>query len=328
MTTRSRVVDTAVQGVPALKLTTRILSLTIVPELGGKISSLRDLRNGREWLWTNERLPYRKHTYGSSYVKEADSGGWDECFPSTAACSYPLAPQQGKIIPDHGEIWSQEWVAGVSGDDSSQWSIRTEAVGTILPYTFERTITVAFDSPVLHIDYCVKNHSDAPLAFIWSSHPLLRLEPGMRLLLPEGARMHVEKSMPEDRSVREKVHTWPVRLRIQGKDWDLTELPAPDHGMACKLWSEPLNKGYAALVASDGELRFSFEPEVIPQIAVWINAGAWSGIGGGDPYYNLALEPCIGAQDSLQEAIARDLYRVLPPRGILAWSLKVHLKAF
>jgi galactose mutarotase-like enzyme len=326
MTIRSRVVDIAVQGFPALKLTTNILSLTIVPELGGKISSLRDLRNGREWLWTNDRLPHRKHAYGSSYNREADSGGWDECFPSVAACPYPLDPWRGKHIPDHGEIWSQEWMTGVNGDDSTVWTIRTEAVGTAMPYAFERTITASLDSPVLHFDYCVKNRSDAPLAFIWSAHPLLRIEPGMRLLLPEGARMHVGRSVPEDRSAHEKVHTWPARLRLQDKDCDLTELPAPDGGIACKLWSEPLTEGYAALVASDGELRFTFDPKAVPQVGVWLNAGAWSGAGG-DPYYNLALEPCIGAQDSLQEAVARELYRVLPPRGISAWSMKVHLKS-
>lgn len=326
MSVRSRMVDISVQGFPALKLTTNILSLTIVPELGGKISSLRDLRNGREWLWTNDHLPYRKHLYGTSYIQEADTGGWDECFPSVAPCPYPLPPWQDKIIPDHGEIWSQTWMTGINGDDASAWTIRTEAVGTLMPYVFERTITATLDSPILHFDYSIKNQGDAPIAFIWSAHPLLRLEPGMRLVLPEDTRMHVGSCVPEELLAREELHSWPLRPRHQDREWDLSLLAAAEAGIACKLWSEPLSSGYAALVAADGELRFTFDPAQVPQIAVWLNAGAWSGTGS-TPYYNLGLEPCMGAQDSLAEAIAHKLHYVLPPHGIQTWSLKVHLKA-
>jgi len=327
MSIRDRIVDIAVQGFPALKLTTNILSLTIVPELGGKITSIRDLRNGREWLWTSDHLAYRKHPYGTSYIQEADTGGWDECFPSVAACSYPLEPWQNQTIPDHGEIWSQEWMTGINGDDSTAWTIRTEAMGTLMPYAFERTITVARDSPTLHFNYSVKNQGDTQIAFIWCAHPLLRLEPGMRLVLPEGTRIHVGMSVPEEMLAREKLHTWPIHARLHDKDVALSLLPTPDSGIAWKLWSDPLTDGYAALVAADGEFRFTFDPVMVPQIAVWMNAGAWSGTGG-DPDCNLALEPCMGAQDSLEEAIARKLYYVLPPHGIQTWSLKVHLKAF
>ena len=47
------VTSTQVQGSYAISVHTGALALTVVPMLGAKISSIRDLRTGREWLWTN-----------------------------------------------------------------------------------------------------------------------------------------------------------------------------------------------------------------------------------------------------------------------------------
>ena len=56
-----------------------------------------------------------------------------------------------------------------------------------------------------------------------------------------------------------------------------------------------------------------------------MNLGAWA-VDGGVPYYNLGLEPCIGAQDSLAEAVTeRNLFATLSPRGSRAWWLEMEL---
>lgn len=86
-----------------------------------------------------------------------------------------------------------------------------------------------------------------------------------------------------------------------------------------------MQDGWAALVAADGEFRFTWDPALLPQVGLWLNAHAWSGTGD-TPYYNLALEPCIGAQDSLEEAVLEHKqYAVLPTRGERTWWLDVHL---
>ena len=79
----------------------------IVPALGGRIVSLVAL--GREWLWTNEALPAREPADGASYGETGDSGGYDECFPTVAACNIPngVARFGGLALPDHGELWAQ-----------------------------------------------------------------------------------------------------------------------------------------------------------------------------------------------------------------------------
>ena len=79
------------------------------------------------------------------------------------------------------------------------------------------------------------------------------------------------------------------------------------------------------VAAQDGKLRLEFDPAEIPQIGLWLNLGAWSGTGG-KPYYNLALEPCIGAQDALLEAVQKyHLYRTLGPGEESSWHLTVRL---
>ena len=106
---------------------------------------------------------------------------------------------------------------------------------------------------------------------------------------------------------------------------DISSLPNAGARVAAKLWSDPLAEGWATLRARDGELRMRWDAALLPQLGVWINLGAWAGDGGA-PYYNLGLEPCIGAQDSLADAVQRNLFANVPPHGSRAWWLEVELR--
>jgi galactose mutarotase-like enzyme len=321
------VITSSVQGVAALTLANGLVSVTLIPALGGKISSIRDLRTGRDWLWTSDQLPYRRLPYGASYVREADTGGWDECFPTVAACVYPLEPWRGAALPDHGEIWPLDWTASIEGDPAARITVRTEARGTALPYAFRRAIALAADTATLRVDYQVESLADAAIGFIWSAHPLFAVEPGMRVLLPDDTRLHTWLVVPPNLIPDAGPHPWPLHARFDGRDVDLSVVPDATAGIACKLWSAPLARGHATLQASDGAFHFAFDPALVPQIGLWINAGGWSGTGG-EPSYNVALEPCIGAQDSLQEAVERHgQYALLPAHGLRTWWLEVTLEA-
>ncbi len=317
--------ETTAQGFRALTASNGLIAFTIVPELGGKLSSLRDLRTGREWLWTSPALPYRRVGYGASYVEAADTGGWDECFPTVAPCAYPLAPWQGVALQDHGELWHQAWDIEVGRTASGGVRLSGGVDGVALPYRFERAIGLEPDAAALRFDYRLRSAADHDLAFIWSAHPLLTLEPGMRVLLPEGAVVRVNEGGTNGPAEGE--YGWPLRASVDGGAVDLSRLPDPSAGLAFKLWSRPLSEGWAALVARDGELRFAFDPALLPQVGLWLNAGGWSGTGG-EPYRNLGLEPCIGAQDSLREAVERyGQHGTLPAGGVREWWLEARLSA-
>ncbi len=80
-------------GIPAVSLSNDLLELVVAPTLGMKITNLRR-RRGREWLWRNPAIPYAPGVPGSSYVETADSGGWDECFPTVLPSRIPGAPPE------------------------------------------------------------------------------------------------------------------------------------------------------------------------------------------------------------------------------------------
>ena len=70
-----------------------------------------------------------------------------------------------------------------------------------------------------------------------------------------------------------------------------------------------------------------WDVSLLPQVAVWMNFGAL-GMDGGSPYYNLGLEPCIGAQDSLNDAVDQyNLFATIPPHGSKQWWLEIELTA-
>ncbi len=313
---------TRTNGFDSIHVHTGVVELIFIPELGGKISSLRDTRTGREWLWRHPRLPYKRVSHGSSYVREADTGGWDECFPSVSACEYPSAPWQGAAIQDHGELWSQSPVFEIE-EHAGSAAIRTTWQGNALPYTFTRTIHLAAGSACLRVDYGVMSQSDQPINFVWCIHPLLAIEPGMELRLPPAARFNVAGSFPSDLLSSNIVSGYP----FSASGLDLPRLPARDAGISLKIWSDPLraDAAWAALAARDGELRMRWDASLLPQLAVWMNLGAWAG-DGGTPYFNLGLEPCIGAQDSLADAVTQyGVYASLAPRESKAWWLEIDL---
>lgn len=319
------VTETIVEGLAALWVDTGPLALTVIPALGAKIASLRDTRSGREWLWRHPRLPYRRLPHGSSYVREADTGGWDECFPSVSACAYPAPPWAGAPIQDHGELWSQPAELRVerTGD-----GVTLEATwqGVALPYRFSRAMHLAAGSARMALTYHVASLADAPMPFIWSAHPLIAIEPAMALHVPPDARFHCELARPDGLLPARSGLPFPPPATLHGAPLNLARLPGPEAAVAIKLWSEPLAEGWARIAASDGALHLRWDVAELPQLALWLNLGN-DAADGGAPYYNLGLEPCIGAQDSLAEAVM--VYRrhaTLAARGSKAWRLEVELE--
>ena len=313
---------TTTEDFESIQVHTDVIELTLIPELGGKISSLRDARTGREWLWRHPRFTYKRVPHGSSYVAEADTGGWDECFPSVAECIYPSGPWQGAVIQDHGELWSQ--AAGFEiHEQANNITLLNRWQGIALPYTFTRIITITENSARLRVDYEVENKSNQPINYVWCIHPLLAIEPGMELHLPTSARFNVGGSIPQNLVSPEKN----LRYPFAAPGLNFPALPETSASLAIKIWSDPLpaGEGWASLHAQDGELQMRWDVALLPQVAAWMNFGAWAA-DGGTPYFNLGLEPCIGAQDSLADAVTRhNLFATVPPQDSKTWWLEIEL---
>ena len=175
-----------VSGFPAVALRSAELEVVAVPAIGMKLTNLRRL-NGREWLWRSDQIPLALPEQGTSYVDTADSGGWDECFPTVGPCPVPGAPEDSAPLPDHGELWSAPWSSSVY-DHAEGTTLAGSAQGNAFPYDFQREVTLDPQEPVVRFRYRVINRGTAPFPWIWSSHPLLNVQPGSELTLSESLR--------------------------------------------------------------------------------------------------------------------------------------------
>ncbi len=79
--------------ISGIKLDTEFFSLVVVPELGGKITSLVNKATGREFL-SRTSIPYRRRAYADRF-ENYERDGADECFPTVEACPYPAFPWEG-----------------------------------------------------------------------------------------------------------------------------------------------------------------------------------------------------------------------------------------
>ncbi|HEX6049491.1 MAG TPA: hypothetical protein VFZ21_09485 [Gemmatimonadaceae bacterium] len=273
--------------------------VAIVPALGGKIAQME--LGGRQWLWTNDLIPYAHPDETASYVETADTGGYDECFPTVAPCKIPtwVRGMGGGMLPDHGELWSQVPSIDVRTSQEGQRAVTTW-VGRRMPYRFTREVRVTPSGDV-EMQYEVVNSGADRIPFIWSAHPLLPLTSDTRIELPLATRMHVYAQHEIALGVGATDLRWPV-ARSAGRLLDLSNPFAVAKRYACKVFLE-MREGRAAVIEDGVRLEVTFDVAQVPNFGLWINRGGWTPFKRGKPYTNLAFEPCIGAPDTLEEAL-------------------------
>ncbi|MFL5495182.1 MAG: hypothetical protein ACJ8DC_12430 [Gemmatimonadales bacterium] len=313
--------QTTVSGFPAIALRSAQLEVIVVPAIGMKLTNLRR-PGGREWLWRNDQIPLTLPEPGASYVETADSGGWDECFPTVAPSSVPGAPAGTPLLPDHGELWSAFWASSVL-QHASGTTLLSSTEGSLLPYEFSRQITLDPVEPVLRLRYRVRHTGATPFPWIWSSHPLFNVQPGSTLSLPGVDQVKVGAVHGRTDIGRNDVVSWPEA--IGGESGQLT-FPG-QRGWALKLFADLGASGRMILTdPRRGErLEITVRREEVPQVGLWINCGGWAPAGR-RPYFNLGLEPCIGAPDRLDEAVLTwGTGQTLEPGEERSWAVEISL---
>ena len=305
---RERVVE---GGLEAVRITGHDLALQVIPQLGGKISSLR--WKGREVLARNPRISFRPAEYGAPYA-DYDASGFDECFPTIGPCHYPEPPLLNVEAPDHGELWSIPWTEAPCED-----GVYFHVDGIRFPYRFNRWIELPGAGHV-RLRYQVTNLADESFKCMWSAHPLLALRPGMVIRLPEGVRVRVDWSKHGRLGELLDEHPWPVTKDKTGRAVDLSKILPESVGLVDKLYTTRMPEGWCVLHdPEDGYyVAVMFSPEHIPYVGLSINLGGWPVEGQG--YYNLGLEPCNGYPDRLDIAIEHGDCVTLLAYGSLKWE--------
>jgi hypothetical protein len=296
-----------------LSLQNDFLQVRILPNFGGKIISLRSVLTGAEFLLP----PLQDYHQVSSTANfdQSDGGGFDECLPSVASCENIAGEAP---VPDHGDLWRIGW-----NIDALDGGVVLRADATSRPLRLTRRASLEESSLVL--EYELLNLSDSPTTWLWSAHPLLRVDAGDRIVLPgEVEEVTVEYSTV-DLVMRNSSIAWPRAQSSHGGLVDISRVGERDGTTAHKLFARMGKSGWGALYREKvGQgLVVRFDPSALPFLGMWICAGAWPAMG--EKQYAVALEPTTSNIDSLASAERNGTVRCLGARELCRWKLDIQI---
>jgi hypothetical protein len=277
------------QGFAVYVLRNRRVEVAVVPELGGKIISMKDLQTGREWMWhPADGKKLFRNQYGDDFSK-SPLVGVDECLPTIAPCSW-----QGRDLPDHGEVWSTSW--DVDADLWKRGVLNNRVLLRVSPLEFQRDIELRENEILL--SYQLDNKSQVEEQYLWAIHPLLQFRAGDRLELPES-----------------------TRILMRGAPWiDAVDSAVPE-GRCAKAFARPLSEGLAAIanLETGDRIEFAWDPAQNNTLGLWLTRGGWHG------HHHFALEPTNGDDDALTVAAGRKMCGIVPASGSATWQVRIRI---
>lgn len=305
-----------------LILSSNKLRCEILPEFGGKIRSLKWLANGTEMLQPPLKPYHRRNEYDSitASFAQSDAGGWDECLPSVASCQI-----DGVFIPDHGDIWRSSSQVLHADNTNVKLEVRTAS----LPFAFTRTLHLSEASLEMH--YSVENIGSQPIPYLWSAHPLLSVDAGDKLRLPdEVRRLRVESSKHRRIGSSGTIQTWPIVHTYDGITADISIAQPRSADVGDKVFASLSREGWAEIVRPQAgiTIRMEFDPEQIPYLGLWLCYGGWpedSKLSARQQC--IALEPATAGFDALSDAIKMRRARILAPQQQHEWKITLYVES-
>lgn len=294
------------------------LQITLLPEVGGKIASIRSVVSGEEFLLPSLR-EYGVVSAGAQF-SEGDCGGFDECLPSVAACDG--VGDEG-AVPDHGDLWRVAWEVDSADDEMVEMHVDARS----RPLRLTRVARLQGAS--LRLEYTLKNLSDVAASWLWSAHPLLKVDAGDRIVLPKGIDAVEVEYAAGSLLKRGEVASWPVAQSSAGETLDLSVVGERDGIRAHKLFARMARtdeSGYGGVYRTKARqgIVVRFDPAVLPYLGMWICLGAWPDEGA-QKQYTVALEPTTSPVDSLEVAMAGNDARSLGGGESCRWWMEIEV---
>lgn len=303
--------------------------LTLLPALGGRV---RDVTlGGRQWLWHNPDAAFTVANEDASLGEVVGSGGFDECFPTIAACKLPgwIEGAAGAKIVERGALWRQRCETAVG---TGEFGNSATCAWTISPLLFEfsRRITVRPDD-MIDFAYAATNIGTHRAPFLWAAHPVFPLTDATRIVLPQGARARVWMADGVELTGGETLHAWP-KVRSGGTLVDVSRPAALGQRFACTIFVE-LPRTETSIVLQEGRTRLEMlvHGREFTHTGIWINRGVLAPTERKRPfmrwrrprtYSTLTIAPCLGAPESLADAIGDwETARWIEPGATARWAM-------
>ncbi len=292
-----------------LVLQTPFLRLEIDLLRGGNIVALSS-GNEDNWLFYD---PSRRPpaVTGAERYDDVWCGGFEELFPNDAPGTF-----EGRVLPDHGELWNAEFEVVASGASHATLRRRCQT----MPAVFEKAITLSPEAAAFTVEYRLRNLSDVPFHYLFKLHPAMRLEEGDRLLLPGGRTVPVDPGFGN--AMLDGESNWPLARTRSGEAFDLSLVRGCGSGLREFVYVYDLPEGWCGLRrARTGEaIIFRFPADVFPYCWLFMTYGGWR------DYCTVVLEPCTNMPKDLEAAKRRGRCALLEAHGRLAARVTVQVE--
>ncbi|MDR3644277.1 MAG: hypothetical protein P4M02_04295 [Clostridia bacterium] len=293
------------KDVDAIEVKTEKLSALFLPQLGGKLCSLKTA-GGLEFMAENPGESYQALDLDGSFVA-TECAGFDDMLPTIDPCTITLSNGQSRYYYDHGEVCRVPWSAQIDGDHL--------VMGVRSPqddYFFQKTVHPSGDGAI-QVDYSVENLTDHELPFLYAAHFMLQAHRGAVIGVPDLQSSSAKLMFSSAGSICR-----PGELIPKEKCRDiLRSEPFDANADAYKYYLlEALTQGVFTYRFDNVAFSLEIDQKVLKYMGVWINNGNFKGM------YNIAFEPCTAPLDSPQNAAAAGYEAMLPAKGKLGWFMK------
>ncbi len=272
------------------------ISLSILPEFGGRIASVK-LDGCREWI-SQPWAPLVARNVGDNFIRPEISG-WDEMVPTTDACQSLDGLHD---LPDHGEVWSRPWKVEESNSISAALSVEL----TTRTLKFWRKISLtSSDTSQSHvtIDYEITNVGKAHIPAFWSCHPLFSAADITQVQIHP--RIDLEQTAPQIPYIEQ---TFLPQNLLQNT--------------SVEYWCKPEDAvERITLMRSTGEqLSLSWNKREVPYFGIFVDNKEYA------KEMVVSPQPAIAHRVSERNAEAAHKVRILAPEESIRWSLQIVLK--
>jgi galactose mutarotase-like enzyme len=299
------------KGIKAIELDNECITVTVIPELGGKIASIFFKPKRFELLFgsANYRTPKLYDNFANF-----DASGFDDAFPSIN-CEEVEVGDRKITYPDHGEVWSMSFDYSIK-DNSLILSSKSD----ILPYLFKKSITI--DNTEITVSYDIKNIEIYAFPCIYTMHCLLNCREDMQFFLPKTVKK-IENVI--DSNLLGKIgtmHNFPETTTLNGDVYRLDRV-FPKSALKCEKYyvKDEIINGVCGVYYPTENVYLSilFDTDTLPYLGFWVTEGGFRGD------YNCALEPSNGYYDSISVAKENHKLFTLHPEQSLKFDIKLRL---
>jgi hypothetical protein len=301
--------DCSCYGLRTIVLENQWLRLVVLPEAGAKIWQITYKPCNTDLLWNNPLIPPTRLPAGSCY-DDVWSGGWDELFPNDE-----VATIDGNAYPDHGELWTGEWIAETFEDAESvsAWLRYTTAIGAI---QVEKTIRLRRGCPRIDFHHRFVNQGTVCFPFLWKLHPAMAVSPLHRIDFPK-MKVVLEPAFPGSLGGAGDSGHWPIITTSLG-DIDLRRVSPQDARKLYFFYGTQMEAGWCAITNTDTELAcgLQFDSRIFRCCWLFATYGGWRN-------HNVAvLEPCTGYPLNFEAMKAAGRQRTLAPGEALETDVR------